>query len=112
MVGVPLVTQDDERVYYSTDAVPAGDDTTLRFVDRDAPTVPVVVQNQTGSGPLAPFLTDARTIIFLIVCRSDIAELTAPVVRAFAIEATFTGSAAAGMRTTITIAGATMLHIT
>lgn len=58
IAATPLVRH-DERLYYASADVPTGDETTLRYVEKSAPTTPVVVSNAMGGGALAPVLLGA-----------------------------------------------------
>lgn len=58
----------DRRLYYSAAATPAGDETTLRYLDSGQPTTPVVVENELGGGPLSPVLQgEDDGLIFLLI---------------------------------------------
>ena len=64
----------DERVYYAAVGTPTGDESTLRYVEKSAPTTPVEVGNMLGGGPIAPVIMGAAEgLIFLALD-----ETTAP----------------------------------
>jgi hypothetical protein len=65
LAATPLVAFED-RVYYASADVPAGDETTLRYVEKANPTTPVVVSNALGGGALAPVLLgEEQGLLFL-----------------------------------------------
>jgi hypothetical protein len=58
----------DRRVYYSADAVPVGDETTIRYLTSGDPLTPVVVENTMGAGPLSPLIQgEEEDLIFLSI---------------------------------------------
>ncbi len=64
--GRSLSVQEDRRVYYTSSTAPAGDATSLQYIDKADPTTPVAVQNQVGGGALAPVLLgDDQGLLFL-----------------------------------------------
>ena len=68
MTAAPLLALEEERVYYASNAVPVGDETTLRYVDEADPLVPVTVLNTAGAGALAPLLLEeSEGLIFLLL---------------------------------------------
>ncbi len=71
VAGAPkaLLPVAGERLYYNSSAALVGpDDTSLRFVDKDDPLVPVVVTNAAGGGQLQPFLIDeVEGLVFLFL---------------------------------------------
>ena len=66
LAGEPLIVEDDRRVYYASSATPTGDETSLRYLDKANPTVPVTIMNQVGGGALQPILLgEEEGLIFL-----------------------------------------------
>ncbi len=66
LLGEPLVAMEDTRLYYASSATPAGDETSLRYVQKSAPTTPVTVMNQVGGGALQPvILGESDDLLFL-----------------------------------------------
>ena len=66
--GTPLLALEGQRVYYASATAPSGDETTLRYVDRLDPLVPVTVENFLGGGALAPLiLGKVEGLIFLLL---------------------------------------------
>ncbi|MCI0636428.1 MAG: hypothetical protein L0206_21300 [Actinobacteria bacterium] len=65
LLGEPLMVQED-RVYYASSAAPIGDETSLRYIDKDDPLTPVTVMNQVGGGALQPIvLGESEGLLFL-----------------------------------------------
>lgn len=67
--GAVALVGGGERLYYASDTVPAGvDETSLRYIESDDPTTPVVVLNEAGAGNLRPtLLGEDDGLLFLLL---------------------------------------------
>jgi len=60
------------RLYYAAEAVPVGDETTLRYLDTTNPTTPTVVENQVGVGTLRPVpMASVNGLLFLLLDETE-----------------------------------------